>query len=113
MLVSGSEGGVTDAPQVGDDSIDLPDANVVIQISSHFGSGRQETQRVGADSFYFYFLGLIIISLFCPAVNCNDEATKTIEQRRLFLWCNLFIVVQHAPLSTAVLVFFQRYDCDL
>jgi len=32
---------------VGDDSIDLPEANVVIQISSHFGSGRQETQRVG------------------------------------------------------------------
>ena len=29
--------------KVGDTSIDLPGANVIIQISSHFGSRRQET----------------------------------------------------------------------
>ena len=33
--------------QVGDNSIDLPEANVLIQISSHGGSRRQEAQRLG------------------------------------------------------------------
>lgn len=33
--------------KVGDTSIDLPDANVIIQVSSHFGSRRQEAQRLG------------------------------------------------------------------
>jgi len=33
--------------QVGDNSIDLPDVNVIIQISSHFASRRQEAQRLG------------------------------------------------------------------
>lgn len=35
------------SPQVGDTSIDLPDANVIIQISSHYSSRRQEAQRMG------------------------------------------------------------------
>ncbi len=33
--------------KVGDNSIDLPEANVIIQISSHYGSRRQEAQRLG------------------------------------------------------------------
>jgi len=33
--------------KVGDNSIDLPGANVIIQIASHFGSRRQEAQRLG------------------------------------------------------------------
>jgi DNA excision repair protein ERCC-3 len=33
--------------KVADVAIDLPDANVIIQISSHFGSQRQEAQRMG------------------------------------------------------------------
>lgn len=33
--------------RVGDNSIDLPDANVVIEVSSLFGSRRQEAQRLG------------------------------------------------------------------
>eukprot|EP00667_Euglena_gracilis_P001437 EG_transcript_1436 len=33
--------------KVGDTSIDLPEATVIIQISSHFGSRRQEAQRLG------------------------------------------------------------------
>lgn len=32
---------------MGDTSIDLPEANVIIQVSSHFGSRRQEAQRLG------------------------------------------------------------------
>lgn len=34
--------------KVGDTSIDLPEATCLIQISSHFGSRRQEAQRLGA-----------------------------------------------------------------
>ena len=33
--------------KVGDTSIDLPEATVLIQVSSHFGSRRQEAQRLG------------------------------------------------------------------
>ena len=33
--------------KVGDTSIDLPEANVIIQISSHYGARRQEAQRLG------------------------------------------------------------------
>ena len=32
---------------MGDNSIDIPEANVIIQISSHAGSRRQEAQRLG------------------------------------------------------------------
>ena len=33
--------------KVGDNSIDIPEANVLIQVSSHAGSRRQEAQRLG------------------------------------------------------------------
>lgn len=33
--------------KVGDTSIDIPEANVLIQVSSHYGSRRQEAQRLG------------------------------------------------------------------
>eukprot|EP00929_Paragymnodinium_shiwhaense_P122223 TRINITY_DN9483_c0_g1_i1.p1 TRINITY_DN9483_c0_g1~~TRINITY_DN9483_c0_g1_i1.p1 ORF type:complete len:973 (-),score=172.16 TRINITY_DN9483_c0_g1_i1:274-3147(-) len=33
--------------KVGDNAIDIPNASVIIQISSHFGSRRQEAQRLG------------------------------------------------------------------
>lgn len=33
--------------QVGDTSIDLPEATCLIQISAHYGSRRQEAQRLG------------------------------------------------------------------
>jgi len=36
--------------KVGDTSIDLPEATCLIQISSHFGSRRQEAQRLGMFS---------------------------------------------------------------
>lgn len=54
--------------QVGDTSIDLPDANVIIQIASHFGARRQEAQRLGrilrpkqrsGDAFNAFFYTLI------------------------------------------------------
>lgn len=33
--------------RVGDTSIDIPNASVIIQVASHAGSRRQETQRLG------------------------------------------------------------------
>ena len=33
--------------KVGDNSLDIPEANVLLQISSHAGSRRQEAQRLG------------------------------------------------------------------
>ncbi|KAL0483228.1 DNA excision repair protein ERCC [Acrasis kona] len=53
--------------KVGDTAIDLPEATVILQISSHFGSRRQEAQRLGRilrpkgqgkgqNSAYFYSL---------------------------------------------------------
>ena len=41
---------LTTVLQVGDNSFDLPEANVLIQISSHGGSRRQEAQRLGEYS---------------------------------------------------------------
>lgn len=32
---------------MGDNSLDIPEANVLVQISSHAGSRRQEAQRLG------------------------------------------------------------------
>ncbi|OQS54883.1 RAD25 [Ecytonucleospora hepatopenaei] len=54
--------------KVGDTSIDLPEATCLIQISSHFGSRRQEAQRLGRvlrakkrndPSFKSYFYSLV------------------------------------------------------
>lgn len=55
--------------QVGDNAIDIPNANVVIQISSHYGSRRQEAQRLGrilrpktyrdSQGFNAYFYSLV------------------------------------------------------
>jgi len=42
-----SGGSVLLLSQVGDVAVDLPEASVIIQVSSHFGSRRQEAQRFG------------------------------------------------------------------
>ncbi|GBG33351.1 TFIIH basal transcription factor complex helicase XPB subunit [Hondaea fermentalgiana] len=47
MLEGEKEINVLVISQVGDVGIDLPQANVIIQVSSHFGSRRQEAQRLG------------------------------------------------------------------
>lgn len=53
--------------QVGDNSIDIPEANVIIQISSHAGSRRQEAQRLGRIlrakvSFQMFLLVFLFLS---------------------------------------------------
>ena len=54
--------------KVGDTSIDLPEATCLIQISSHYGSRRQEAQRLGRilrakkrfdQAFNAYFYSLV------------------------------------------------------
>eukprot|EP00186_Timspurckia_oligopyrenoides_P004765 CAMPEP_0182443506 /NCGR_PEP_ID=MMETSP1172-20130603/2223_1 /TAXON_ID=708627 /ORGANISM="Timspurckia oligopyrenoides, Strain CCMP3278" /LENGTH=909 /DNA_ID=CAMNT_0024638811 /DNA_START=55 /DNA_END=2784 /DNA_ORIENTATION=+ len=54
--------------KVGDTSIDIPEANVLIQVSSHYGSRRQEAQRLGrilrpkpraGQNFNAYFYSLV------------------------------------------------------
>eukprot|EP00299_Pterocystis_sp_00344_P014225 c7037_g2_i3.p1 GENE.c7037_g2_i3~~c7037_g2_i3.p1 ORF type:complete len:463 (-),score=111.96 c7037_g2_i3:5-1393(-) len=54
--------------KVGDTSIDIPGANVIIQVSSHFGARRQEAQRLGrilrakpkrGNKFNAYFYTLV------------------------------------------------------
>ena len=54
--------------KVGDTSIDLPEATCLIQISSHYGSRRQEAQRLGRilgakrrtdDGFNAFFYSLV------------------------------------------------------
>ena len=68
-----------------DNAIDLPDANVLIQISSHFGSRRQEAQRLGRilrakpkakSEFNAYFYTLVS--------KCTEEMTYS-QKRQRFL----------------------------
>ncbi|ONM39055.1 DNA repair helicase XPB1 [Zea mays] len=57
--------------KVGDNSIDIPEANVIIQISSHAGSRRQEAQRLGRilrakvllAAAYYHSLSLLTSSI--------------------------------------------------
>lgn len=44
---SSSEHSCIGLSKVGDTALDIPEANVIIQISSHFGARRQEAQRLG------------------------------------------------------------------
>ena len=73
--------------RVGDNSIDLPDANVVIEVSSLFGSRRQEAQRLGrilrpkrrseaGDTHNAFFYAL---------VNSNTNDARFSSRRQSFL----------------------------
>ena len=71
--------------RIGDTAIDLPTANVVIQLSYHFGSKRQEAQRLGRImrpkknelSEYNAF--------FYTLVSSETEETRYAEKRQKFL----------------------------
>ena len=71
--------------KVGDISIDIPNANVIIQISSHFGSRMQEAQRFGRilrpkkDSLSEYN------AFFYTIVSKNTEEMKYSSKRHRFL----------------------------
>ena len=71
--------------KVGDISIDIPNANVIIQVSSHFGSRMQEAQRFGRilrpkkDSLSEYN------AFFYTIVSKNTEEMKYSSKRHRFL----------------------------
>ncbi|KAF7720890.1 hypothetical protein EC973_005870 [Apophysomyces ossiformis] len=71
--------------RIGDTSLDLPAATVLIQVSSHFGSRRQEAQRLGRvlrakkrneKGFYSRFYTLVTV---------NTHEVSFSEKRRQFL----------------------------
>lgn len=71
--------------RIGDTSLDLPAATVIIQVSSHFGSRRQEAQRLGRilrarkrneEGFY---------SRFYTLVTNDTSEVQFSERRRQFL----------------------------
>lgn len=71
--------------RIGDTSLDLPAATVLIQVSSHFGSRRQEAQRLGRvlrakkraeKGFYSRFYTLVTV---------DTHETSFSEKRRQFL----------------------------
>eukprot|EP00347_Sterkiella_histriomuscorum_P011495 403372236 len=92
--------------KVGDTSIDLPGANVIIQISSHFASRRQEAQRLGrilrpkqsaekqaysnSEEFNAYFYSL---------VSTNTQEMYYADKRQQFLIDQgyYFEVIQELP----------------
>ena len=71
--------------KVGDISIDIPNANVIIQVSSHFGSRMQEAQRFGRilrpkkDALSEYN------AFFYTIVSKNTEEMKYSSKRHRFL----------------------------
>lgn len=73
--------------QVADTSFDLPEANVLIQISAQGGSRRQEAQRLGrilrakknsGDGFNAFFYSLVsqVISIFLIYLNFNSSCSS-------------------------------------
>lgn len=83
--------------KVGDTSIDLPEATVLIQISSHFGSRRQEAQRLGRilrarrrndPGFKVYFYSLI---------SMDTEEMYYSRKRRQFLIDQGYVFKTYIP----------------
>jgi len=76
--------------KVGDTSIDLPEATCLIQISSHFGSRRQEAQRLGRilrakrrndDGFNAFFYSLV--SRDCEEMKYSSKRQQFLIVRAL------------------------------
>jgi len=65
--------------QVGDTSIDLPEATCLIQISSHYGSRRQEAQRLGKlfSGFSHPTRAWLIRTFTLQVVSCELNAVTT------------------------------------
>eukprot|EP00916_Digyalum_oweni_P009605 GHVL01016191.1.p1 GENE.GHVL01016191.1~~GHVL01016191.1.p1 ORF type:complete len:850 (-),score=205.58 GHVL01016191.1:229-2778(-) len=77
--------------KVGDNAIDLPAANVIIQISSHFGSRMQEAQRLGrilrpkpvtedSDGGYNAFFYTLVSKDTCEVHYSNKRQQFLIDQ---------------------------------
>uniref|UniRef100_A0A7E4WDH7 General transcription and DNA repair factor IIH helicase/translocase subunit XPB n=1 Tax=Panagrellus redivivus TaxID=6233 RepID=A0A7E4WDH7_PANRE len=94
--------------KVADTSFDLPEANVLIQVSSHGGSRRQEAQRLGrilrakknsTDDFNAYFYSLVS----CDTVEMTYSRKR---QRFLINQGYAYKIVSHIPeMDKAKLIF--------
>ncbi|XP_056607635.1 general transcription and DNA repair factor IIH helicase subunit XPB [Triplophysa dalaica] len=100
--------------KVGDTSFDLPEANVLIQISSHGGSRRQEAQRLGrvlrakkgmvAEEYNAYFYSLV-------SQDTQEMAYSTKRQRFLVDQGYSFkVITKLAGLEEEDLMFSTRED---
>ncbi|KAA0713407.1 TFIIH basal transcription factor complex helicase XPB subunit [Triplophysa tibetana] len=100
--------------KVGDTSFDLPEANVLIQISSHGGSRRQEAQRLGrvlrakkgmvAEEYNAYFYSLV-------SQDTQEMAYSTKRQRFLVDQGYSFkVITKLAGMEEEDLMFSTRED---
>ncbi|XP_044208553.1 general transcription and DNA repair factor IIH helicase subunit XPB [Thunnus albacares] len=100
--------------KVGDTSFDLPEANVLIQISSHGGSRRQEAQRLGrvlrakkgmvAEEYNAYFYSLV-------SQDTQEMAYSTKRQRFLVDQGYSFkVITKMAGMEEEDLMFSTRDD---
>ncbi|KAI1899032.1 hypothetical protein AGOR_G00078510 [Albula goreensis] len=100
--------------KVGDTSFDLPEANVLIQISSHGGSRRQEAQRLGrvlrakkgmvAEEYNAYFYSLV-------SQDTQEMAYSTKRQRFLVDQGYSFkVITKLAGMEEEDLMFSSRED---
>ena len=71
--------------KVGDISIDIPNANVIIQVSSHFGSRMQEAQRFGRILRAKKDILSEYNAFFYTIVSKNTEEMKYSTKRHRFL----------------------------
>eukprot|EP00300_Choanocystis_sp_HF-7_P011249 c17372_g1_i5.p1 GENE.c17372_g1_i5~~c17372_g1_i5.p1 ORF type:complete len:555 (+),score=142.48 c17372_g1_i5:453-2117(+) len=71
--------------KVGDTAIDLPGANVIIQISSHFGARRQEAQRLGRILRAKPRKGSQFNAFFYSLVSKDTEEMYYSQKRQQFL----------------------------
>ena len=71
--------------KVGDTSIDLPEATCLIQISSHFGSRRQEAQRLGRILRAKKRFDMGFFSFFYTLVSRDTEEMYYSTKRQQFL----------------------------
>uniref|UniRef100_A0A671KAL7 General transcription and DNA repair factor IIH helicase/translocase subunit XPB n=1 Tax=Sinocyclocheilus anshuiensis TaxID=1608454 RepID=A0A671KAL7_9TELE len=100
--------------KVGDTSFDLPEANVLIQISSHGGSRRQEAQRLGrvlrakkgmvAEEYNAYFYSLV-------SQDTQEMAYSTKRQRFLVDQGYSFkVITKLAGMEEEALMFSSREE---
>ena len=99
--------------KIGDQAIDLPDANVLIQISFHFGARRQEAQRLGRilraksqteGEFNAFFYTLV-------SKDTEEMAYCTKRQQFLINQGYSFKVISHIPeMSTQKLMYETREE---
>ena len=71
--------------KVGDISIDIPNANVIIQVSSHYGSRMQEAQRFGRILRPKKDIFSEFNAFFYTIVTKNTEEMKYSNKRHRFL----------------------------